>query len=57
MKKLCDGSRRPVRGERHEVKTTASRHSSAICPVCKRRMTVMRVLGILEFPRHLAKTK
>jgi hypothetical protein len=55
MKTLCDGSRRPVRGERHQLKSTASRHSSAVCPVCKRRVTVNKVLGVLEFPRHLAK--
>ena len=45
MKTLCEGSRRPVRGERHQLKSTASRHSSAVCPVCNQRMTVNRVLG------------
>jgi hypothetical protein len=34
LKKLCDGSRRPVRGERHQLKQTRSWHAQAICPVC-----------------------
>jgi hypothetical protein len=54
MKTLCEGSRRPVRGERHQLQSTASRHSSAVCPVCKQRVTVARVLGVMEFPRHRA---
>jgi hypothetical protein len=57
MKTLCDGSRRPVRGERHELKSTASRHSSAVCPICKRRLTVTKKMGVLEFPRHPVKEK
>ena len=57
MKDLCDGSRRPVRGERHQLKATATRHASATCPVCKRRLMVVRILGILEFPRHSASAK
>lgn len=24
----------------------------AICPVCKRKVTVKRVLGVVEFTRH-----
>ncbi len=54
MKILCEGSRRPVRGERHQLQSTASRHSSAVCPVCKQRVTVTKVLGVMEFPRHRA---
>jgi len=57
MKKLCDGSRRPVRGERHQLESMPSRHSKATCPVCKRRLIVIRIMGILEFPRHLASDK
>jgi hypothetical protein len=57
MKILCEGSRRPVRGERHQLKSTASRHMSAICPVCKQRMTVSRIMGTVEFPRHSPKKK
>ena len=49
---LCDGSRRPVRGERHKLKTSPSGHMNAICPVCKRKVTVKRVLGVVEFTRH-----
>jgi hypothetical protein len=52
VKILCDGSRRPVRGARHQLKTSATGHMKARCPVCKRVMTVSRVLGIVEFPRH-----
>ena len=52
MKKVCDGSRRPVRGSRHQLKTASSGHMKATCPVCKRRLAVKRVLGIVEFPRH-----
>jgi hypothetical protein len=52
MDNLCDGSRRPVRGTRHQLETSANGHMEATCPVCKRRMTVRRVLGIIEFPRH-----
>jgi hypothetical protein len=52
MDKLCDGSRRPVRGERHQLTTSPSGHMKATCPVCKRRLTVSRVLGVIEFPRH-----
>ena len=26
----------------------------AVCPVCKRKLAVKRVLGIIEFPRHEA---
>src|SRR3712207_8476497 len=49
---LFRSSRRPVRGERHQLKTAASGHMKATCPVCKRRLTVKRVLGVIEFPRH-----
>lgn len=52
MKNVCDGSRRPVRGSRHQLNTSASGHMKATCPVCKRRLAVKRVLGIVEFPRH-----
>jgi hypothetical protein len=52
MDKLCDGSRRSVRGKRHLLETSANGHMEAICPVCKRRVTVRRVLGVIEFPRH-----
>ena len=52
MKDICDGSRRPVRGERHHLKTSASGHMKARCPVCKRTLAVTRVLGLIEFPRH-----
>lgn len=55
MKTLCDGSRRPVRGERHGLKATSTRHTSAICPVCQQTLRVARVMGVFEFPRHLAK--
>jgi hypothetical protein len=54
MYNLCDGSRRPVRGKRHKLKTSASGHMKATCPVCKRNVTVTRVLGVIEFPRHQA---
>jgi hypothetical protein len=52
MDKLCDGSRRPVRGERHNLETSATGHMKASCPVCKRRLAVSRVMGVVEFPRH-----
>ena len=52
MKNVCDGSRRPVRGERHKLKTSGSGHMEATCPVCGRRLVVSRVMGIIEFPRH-----
>ena len=52
MEQLCDGSRRPVVGARHELKTLKSGHQTATCPVCRRRLKVKRVLGVLEFPRH-----
>jgi hypothetical protein len=52
MEKLCDGSRRPVRGERHQLETSTSGHMKASCPVCKRRLFVTRVMGVVEFPRH-----
>ena len=55
MKELCDGSRRPVHAQRHGLKPLASRHSEARCPVCKRPMVVVRILGKLEFPRHHVK--
>jgi hypothetical protein len=55
MKTLCDGSRRPVRGERHGLKATSTRHTSATCPVCKQALRVAKVMGVFEFPRHLAK--
>ena len=55
MKELCDGSRRPVHAQRHGLKPLASRHSEARCPVCKRQMVVVRILGKLEFPRHHVK--
>lgn len=57
MKTLCDGSRRPVRGERHGLKATTTRHTSAVCPVCRQTLRVARVMGVFEFPRHLAKDK
>ena len=52
MDNLCDGSRRPVRGARHQPKTSASGHMKAMCPVCGRLISVKRVLGAIEFPRH-----
>jgi hypothetical protein len=55
VKTLCDGSRRPVRGARHHLKTSPSGHMKARCPVCRRVLVVSRVLGIVEFPRHEAK--
>jgi hypothetical protein len=30
---------------------------TATCPVCKRTLTVKRVLGVLEFPRHERREK
>jgi hypothetical protein len=57
MQDLCDGSRRSVRGERHELNTSTTRHMTATCPVCKRTLTVKRVLGVLEFPRHERREK
>jgi hypothetical protein len=57
MKKLCDGSRRPVRGQRHQLKQTSSRHAQATCPVCRQPLRVVSVMGVLEFPRHEAKGK
>ena len=55
MKNLCEGSRRPVRGERHQLQTTSTRHAQATCPVCRQSMRVIWVLGVLEFSRHRAK--
>ena len=52
VENLCDGSRRPVLGERHYLETSASGHMRARCPVCKARMVVRRVMGVIEFPRH-----
>jgi hypothetical protein len=52
MKQLCAGSRRPVRGTRHRLKVSSTGHMEATCPVCKRRLKVRRVLGVVEFPRH-----
>jgi hypothetical protein len=52
MENLCEGSRRPVRGERHRLKMSGSGHMEATCPVCKRRIVVRRIMGIVEFPRH-----
>ena len=52
MDKICDGSRRPVRGERHKLKTSRSGHMTAVCPTCKRLLTVRRIMGVVEFPRH-----
>jgi hypothetical protein len=52
MENLCDGSRRPVRGERHRLKMSGSGHMEATCPVCKRRIVVRRIMGVVEFPRH-----
>jgi hypothetical protein len=52
MDNICNGSRRPVRGLRHQLTTLASGHMKAVCPVCKRKLAVNRVLGVLEFPRH-----
>ena len=52
MQDLCDGSRRSVRGARHELNMSDTRHMTATCPVCKRSLTIKRVLGVLEFPRH-----
>jgi hypothetical protein len=50
--KLCDGSRRPVRGKRHQLKTADTGHMTATCPVCSKRLRVKPVMGIVEFPRH-----
>jgi len=55
MNKICDGSRRPVRGARHQLKTSSSGHMKAVCPVCKRKLSVKRVLAVVEFPRHPAR--
>jgi hypothetical protein len=55
MKKLCEGSRRPVRGKRHQLQQTSSRHAQAICPVCRQPLRVVSIMGVLEFPRHPAK--
>ena len=52
MKEVCDGSRRPVRGERHKLKTNRSGHMHAVCPVCKRVVPVKRMFGVIEFTRH-----
>lgn len=52
MNTLCEGSRRPVRGKRHQLKSSASGHLKAVCPVCKRRLRVKRIMGAIEFPRH-----
>ena len=57
MRIVCEGSRRPVRGQRHQLKTTSSRHAQATCPVCQQRLRVVWVMGVLEFPRHEAKVK
>ena len=32
MKDVCDGSRRPVRGERHKLKTDSSGHMGVVGP-------------------------
>jgi hypothetical protein len=55
MESLCDGSRRPVRGSRHNLVTSKTGHMKATCPVCKKTLTVSRVMGVVEFPRHEAK--
>lgn len=52
MKNLCDGSRRRVLNGRHQLKSSPSGHMNAKCPVCKRKVSVKRVMGILEFTRH-----
>ena len=57
MKTLCDGSRRPVRGERHGLKATTTRHTSAVCPVCRQTLRVARVMGVFEFPAFASGTK
>ena len=57
MKQLCDGSRRPVRGKRHGLQSTSSRHAQATCPVCQQELRVVSIMGVVEFPRHEAKAK
>ena len=57
MKKLCEGSRRPVRGQRHQLKSSASGHTQVTCPVCQQQLRAVSILGVLEFPRHEAKVK
>lgn len=52
---VCDGSRRPVLGKRHDLRTLASGHNKATCPVCKSVVEVRRVFGVLEFARHEAR--
>jgi hypothetical protein len=56
MKEVCDGSRRPVRGERHKLKTDSSGHMHATCPVCKRVVPVKKMYGVIEFTRHEARS-
>jgi hypothetical protein len=57
MNELCEGSRRPVRGSRHQLDASDSGHMTAHCPVCKQQLRVSRVLGVIEFPRHKAPRK
>jgi hypothetical protein len=57
LKKLCEGSRRPVRGKRHELQQTSSRHAQATCPVCQQTLRVVSMMRVLKFPRHPAKAK
>ena len=52
MKIVCDGSRRPVHAKRHQLERMATKHQQATCPVCKQRIRVFEILGVLEFPRH-----
>lgn len=52
MENVCDGSRRPVRGKRHKLTTTASGHTEAECPVCKQRVPAREIFGAVEFTRH-----
>ena len=56
MNQICDGSRRPVVAKRHETKVLEDGHTKAKCPVCKRTVPVRRVMGVLEFARHVRAT-
>jgi hypothetical protein len=55
MKKICDGSRRRVLGKRHKLTSSDTGHMKAMCPVCNHVITVTRVMGVTEFPRHAAR--
>jgi hypothetical protein len=55
MEQMCDGSRRPVRGKRHELKVSDSGHMTARCPRCHKVVRARKMFGQVTFRRHKAK--